>query len=271
MKLASMDGANFSVQRLFDSCAVKEDFEAIFEELPDNYTEILAKNYSGVFSSLANACERLRTKQGPFLNSIVKTLLCEEPPSRQSEILMALATLRTFEDLEQIRKRSNQSIIVNLHGSMVVQAILKFNKPIRLINSIMSTNTEELVVLFSDPKGSRIVDAFIDSQFVGEKSRDKLLKKLENYWAKLATGVHGSRCLDKLWEKAQIKQRIFIMEELSAAGESLRATKSGSIVSSKLNVALFARSRKEWTESIDKPEKTKTLFADIIGKDNSKT
>ncbi|XP_015601510.1 nucleolar protein 9 [Cephus cinctus] len=262
--LALKEGANFSVQRLLDGCSTTENFEQIFEELSLHYKEILNKGYTGVLTSLANACGRLRTKQGAFINSITKALGCDEPAERHSSTALVIATLKHYDELESHRKRSDRSLPINLHGSLIVQAILKFNKPIKIVNSLLESTGEDLAVLFSDPKGSRILDVFMESTSIGEKSREKLIRRLQGYWAKLACGIHGSRSLERMWDKAQEKRRISIMQELAEAGESLNSTKSGACIAAKLQVPLFARSRKLWSESLGKEEKTKAMFASII-------
>lgn len=263
-QLSLTKSTNFSVQRLLDHCTVKEDFEKIFEEIVTCLPEILEKGYTGVLASLGNACSRLQTKQGAFVTELLKVLRCEAN-EKQHSIVACLATLKTQEQLEESRKQNNMNFQTNLHGSLIVQAILKFNKPIKIVNSLLEMDKEELLSLFGDPKGSRIVDAFMDSKYIGEKSREKLAKKMKGCWAQLASSTHGSRSLERIWQWARINQRIVIMEELVAIGESLRSTKSGQIIFNKLNVPLFARNKKDWTEALGKEEKTRALFANIIG------
>ncbi|XP_053981137.1 nucleolar protein 9 [Hylaeus volcanicus] len=263
-QLSLTQSTNYSVQRLLDHCTVKEDFEKIFEEILTCFEEILNKGFTGVIASLANACSRLQTKQGAFVNQLSKVLHCEA--KEKTHLLAAcIATLKTQEQLEEFRKQDNSKYGVNLHGSLTVQAILKFNKPIKIVNSLLETDREELSSLFSDTKGSHIVDAFMDSKYIGEKSREKLAKKLKGCWAQLAASTHGSRSLERIWQWARINQRISMMEELAAVGESLRSTKSGQIIYNKLNVPLFARNKKDWTDALGKEEKTRALFANIIG------
>ncbi|XP_015121551.1 nucleolar protein 9 [Diachasma alloeum] len=263
-ELSLMKGANFCVQRLMDHCPTKEEFEAIFSEISEYFPEILGRQHTGVLSSLGSACLRLQAKQGPFVNVVAKGLKCDEPQERQLFLVPLAARLITYEQFESA-KRQGRSIPLHLHGSLILQAILQFNKPIKIVNSMFSMDAEELAALFSDPKGSRILDAFMDSKFVGEKSRDKLAKQLKGHWVTLACGTHGSRCLDKIWQYSKDNQKIHIMEELAAAGEAMNSTKTGRLISAKLNVSLFARSRKEWSEARGKEEKAKTLFASIIG------
>ncbi|XP_011304920.1 nucleolar protein 9 [Fopius arisanus] len=262
-ELSLMPGANFSVQRLMDYCPTKEQFEEIFDEISGHFLEILERQNTGVLASLGNACWRLQTKQGPFVIVVAKGLKCDEPQERQLLLAPLIARLVNYEQFDAA-KRSNRNIQLHLHGSLILQAILQFNKPIKIVNSLLSLEGEELAMMFSDPKGSRILDVFMDSKFVGEKSRDKLAKQLQGYWVTLACGIHGSRCLDKIWQHSKDNQRIRIMEELAGAGEAMNSTKTGRIISAKFNVPLFGKNRKEWSETRGQEEKTRALFASII-------
>jgi hypothetical protein len=40
-------------------------------------------------------------------------------------------------------------------------------------------NTGDLKTVLTDPKGCHVMDAFMKSEFVGEKSRDRIIKKLQ--------------------------------------------------------------------------------------------
>ncbi|XP_043475166.1 nucleolar protein 9 [Leptopilina heterotoma] len=264
-ELSIMGKANFCVQRLLENCGTKEIFDDIFDEISNHFEMILQRKFTGVLFSVAEACSRLHTKQGLFINCLMKILHCEDA-ARQGQIARLTASLVNFEKLEQARKEK-QIVPLQLHGSLIVQQMLNFNKPIKIVNSLLEADAEELAFIFSDMHGSRIVNCFMSSQYIGEKSREKLAKKLQGYWVELACSTHGSRSLERIWEKAKENQRIIIMEELTKAGESLRSSKTGRIISTKFNVPLFARSRKEWSESQGKDEKTKALFADIVNPD----
>ncbi|KAK9305037.1 hypothetical protein QLX08_003737 [Tetragonisca angustula] len=265
-QLSLMRSTNFSVQRLFDHCNVKEHFEQLFEEIHSYFFDILDKGHTGVLVSVANACLRLQTKQGAFVTELLNVLDCGAN-EKQHRILTCVISLKKSENCETSEgKMGNDSrCLISLHGSLIVQAILKFNKPIKIVNSLLETDVEKVAQIFEDPKGSRIVDAFMDSKYIGEKSREKLAKKLKGYWSQLAKSTHGSRSLDRIWAWASMNHKMLIMEELTEVGESLRSTMSGQIMSKKLNVPLFARNRNDWKEGLGKEEKTKALFANIIG------
>ncbi|KAH0563879.1 hypothetical protein KQX54_007732 [Cotesia glomerata] len=261
--------------RLLETClmvATPKRFKKLYTKYFQEYIlEIINKGFMGVLSSLANACLRLQSKQGPFVNAISKSLGCDEPAERQKQIVPLISRLITYDQSTAAKKNDRyKNISLNLHGSLIIQAILQFNKPIKIVNSLLEMNGDELADLFSDPKGSRILDVFMDSKFIGEKSREKLAKSMKNHWSQLALGIHGSRSLDKFWEYSKQNQRFIIMDELSNAGQELKASKSGRIIYNKLNVAVYSRDKKLWVEAQGKDDKAKALFANIISKTDDK-
>jgi len=81
---------------------------------------------------------------------------------------------------------------------MIVQNLLKFNKPIKVrycrdcvlennlnlfilqvVNNLNNLDTERLVYLLCDVKGSYIGNAYFESTFIGERSREKMIWKLK--------------------------------------------------------------------------------------------
>ena len=83
--------------------------------------------------------------------------------------------------LTKLQKSSefSEETPVNLHGTLIAQEILHFNKPIKLVNSIMASDSEKLCQILSDPRGCHITDAFMTSPTIGEKSRESLIKTLQ--------------------------------------------------------------------------------------------
>ncbi|KAG8223528.1 hypothetical protein J437_LFUL002579 [Ladona fulva] len=237
-KLVTHSKANFTVQRLFDFCPDKELMAECLDEVietEDAMEKIFKSGYFGVFSSMAKACKRLGHKQGVFL------LKGKQKPNESNRY------------------------IVNLHGSLVIQAMLHFNKPIKVVNSLLDMNPQELQVLFCDPKGSRILDAYMESVFVGAKSRERMIKKLGGMFVELAVSKHGSRSLEAAWAAVAIKQRHGIACELSSRDGQLTASPYGRIISSKIALPLFRQSLEEWLQFQSGQEKKRDLFADIIG------
>ena len=123
-------------------------------ELDANLEEIFASNNSGVILAIGQTCKKLGAKQAHFLVALMKTLKCFEE-NHQNKFLLNLSKMApTNSDPENSKK-------INLHGTLLVQEILHFNKPIKLVNSLLNTDAEKLSNLLSDPRGCHITDAFM--------------------------------------------------------------------------------------------------------------
>lgn len=187
IELSDMRSANFAVQKLLDNIKVKEDFETIFDELSPNIENLL-RTHTGVVHALCQSCLRLCAKQGPFVQCLQTALHCTAPKEKSDRFAVLTMKLKPYE-LEV----SDKSNFVHLHGSLILQSMLNFNKPIKLVQSLLDTPSIELAELFCSPRGSHIVDAFLQSKFVGEKSREKFLKHMDGHYLDMAVTKHGSR------------------------------------------------------------------------------
>ena len=67
----------------------------------------------------------------------------------------------------------------NLHGSLLVQQLVKFADPSLVVASVLAMLPSDLLAMACNPIGSHVVDAFITSHSVGQKSRDRFYGKLQ--------------------------------------------------------------------------------------------
>ena len=187
-------------------------------EFDDNLEDILASGNSGVVLSLAQALRRLSAKQAHFLVAIMKSLHCYEPSPNQLKLVPLLVHLSTKEIYDEACQNADNSmqLNVNLHGSLILQELLHFNKPIKVVNSLLGMEANMLMVLLCDRRGCHITDSFFLSKNIGEKSRDGLIKALQGHLVTMACSKHGSRSIDKMWEKASERGRELMAHELSA-------------------------------------------------------
>lgn len=109
----------------------------------------------------------------------MELLDCVDPVERQIKFALCLSKFTSFDKLQSTSDQNLQEDKLSLQGTLILQLMLEFNKPIKIVNSILNTETEDLKNLFSNSMGSHIVDSYVKSTFVGEKSREKLLKKLQ--------------------------------------------------------------------------------------------
>ncbi|KAJ8710416.1 hypothetical protein PYW07_009782 [Mythimna separata] len=175
-QLASMPMLNYTVQRLIDNCDVKEEFEPMFEELSDKLGALLACGNTGVLVALAKACLRLKAKQAQYLNSLEAALKCTTPEHQKYFSVLCLRLLPADRvDLTTLDKE----YFINVHGSVILQCILDFQRPAKAVNSLLELTTDQLMIVFCDAKGCHVADALCKGQYVGVKARDKLIWRLK--------------------------------------------------------------------------------------------
>lgn len=257
--LGNMRSGNFAVQKLLDNCKTKEDFEAIFDEIAPSLEDLLRIGHTGVVSALAQACLRLSAKQGAFVTAIQSALHCTAPKERFERLSVLTMKLKPFEVAA-----NDKSNFVHLHGSLILQAMLRFNKPIKLVQSLLDTKPTELADLFANARGSHVVDAFIDSKFIGEKSREKFIKHMNGTFLDLAISTHGSRAVEAMFAASGDNQKTRIVKELSEKLNQLKGCPSGRLLNYKFHVETYALSPTTWKASFNKETKVQKLFKDII-------
>ena len=106
----------------------------------------------------------------------MKSLHCYEPSQHQSKFVPLLLRLCPREVAEE---GDGGDLRVHLHGSLILQEILAFNKPIKVVNSLLGMPPKELKTVLSDPRGSHVTDAFMSSPTIGEKSREAVVRALK--------------------------------------------------------------------------------------------
>nr|CAD7587749.1 unnamed protein product [Timema genevievae] len=254
--------ANHCVQRLFDHCKEKVEFEAMYDELGEHFGSILESRHTGVLVSVAQACHRLGAKQGSLQQHLMKALHCWEPPQQQLLFVPLLVRLVTMETFKQ---NKDSPLFVQLHGSLILQSMLHFKKPIKVVASILSMSSSDLRDVLSNPKGCHVTDVFMSSEYIGEKSRDKLIHTLKGNFVKMACSKHGSRSLDAVWKATNLKQKMMIVEELSSKESILNSDQFGSHFARIAGVSLYKHKKEDWKEAQAKHINKKLLFADIIG------
>lgn len=239
IELCESPNLNFAVQRLIDAMANKETFEEIFNTLTPEFAKLLQIGHTGIVLALCKACERLGVKQGQFIQSLLKSLDCGA--EKTSKCIMPVITLTP---LSVVEEKSDAEI--NLHGSLILQHIFQFNKPIKIVQSLLDMKPQDIANIFCDQKGSRIADAYLESKFIGEKSREKLIKHLEGMFLKMALSKSGSHVLEKFYKLSSDGQKEMIVKELSERVNQLNSCVPGRIINYKFSVEAYARNVNQW-------------------------
>ncbi|XP_017002074.2 nucleolar protein 9 [Drosophila takahashii] len=245
--LARQQGTNFSVQRLLQHIKEVSDFEAVFTELQPHVEELLKMGYTGVVSGLSAACLRLGTKQAQMIAALQSALHVSGDKEKSKLFFNCLVKLKPFEVLG-----SDESGFVHLHGSLIAQHVLQFNKPIFLVNCILDLPATQLAQVFNTPNGSHIVDAFMQSKFIGEKSRERLIRQLDGFYVDLAITRHGSRVFEQCFNASQEAQKLRMAKELFAKANMLKGSPHGRIIYTKYRLDTYKLSPSQWQESLSK-------------------
>lgn len=259
VRLGLMKSGNFAVQKLLAKIKVKEDFEAIYDELGDSIESLLQIGHTGVVCAMAQACLRLSLKQGPFMQQFQAALDCLAPKEKSDKF--ALVTLKLKPYSVVIQDTSN---FVHIHGALILQSMLKFNKPIKLVQCLLDMKNVDLAEIFCSPKGSHVVDAFMESSFIGEKSRERLIKHMMDCYLNMATSRHGSWVVEKLFNAAGDQQKARIVKELAEKINQLNGTPSGRLLNHKFRIDTYRLSPDQWRATFNKESKAEKMFKDIL-------
>ncbi|XP_039955628.1 nucleolar protein 9 [Bactrocera tryoni] len=260
--LAKEQLTNFAVQKLLQHIKEKEDFENVFNELVNDIEDLLKIGHTGVVETLVGACLRIGSKQAQSIVSLQTAL--HTPASDKQKVKSFFHCLIKLKPYEVTQ--ADNSAFVHLHGSLIVQHILRFNKPIFLVNCILDTPAEQLVTIFNTPNGSHIVDAFLQSKYIGEKSREKFIRYMEGFYVDLATSKFGSRVVDSCFVAAQEAQKGRIVKELAEKTNMLKSTPFGRLLYNKFRVETYRLSATQWKASFhaNKEQRVDKLFKDIV-------
>ncbi|CAL1274323.1 unnamed protein product [Larinioides sclopetarius] len=230
---------NFIIQRLFDVVESKALLELMSEKIETIFDKILSCRNYGLFISIAGACNRLKTRQAQFIKNIMHCLQCSEPEEKQIQLVPRLLGFQISDQ---------PKIVICLQGSLLVQAILKFQKPIKVVNSILNMKPQELGHLACHMQGCHVLNAFLTSTTVGEKSKDKLIQSLKPCIINIASDRNGSLTLSRMWMLLTMKQKSSMAQILVQEEKTLNGNNNGSVLLKKCGIFYFKKNIEKWRE-----------------------
>ncbi|KAK6632249.1 hypothetical protein RUM44_007284 [Polyplax serrata] len=261
VELSKSKSGNFAIQKLIGNCNSKKMFGKIFAKLESEMEEILNAGNSGVLLAVVKACGRLEICQGACMTMLSKTFHMKD----NKDIVPTLSLMTPAENV------NFEEGTFNIHGCLVIQEILGFRKPGNVVRSLLDMTESNVVKLLCDTKGCHITDAYIKGQYVGEKNKDKLFKKLQGHYLELATSKHGSRSLDAIWSVTGVQQKALLADELKLNQSNLYASVYGKNFAWKIHLDNFRRNKEEWMKVFKTSETAEKYFADILPPKRQKT
>ncbi|GFN95952.1 nucleolar protein 9-like [Plakobranchus ocellatus] len=265
--------ANYILQKMLSCVRQSDMMEELLTDIKPYLEDILAVNHIGIVTKLAEACRRTNTGQEDFLKALMGAFHCLEPEDRQKKVAPLLASLQTYEVFfnpgqnqaetkEGEKPASSMPLLkaVNIHGSLMLQQLLQFQRTQQVASSLVGLTTPELVSLCCDRCGSHIVDI----RTVLEKNKVAFLKKLQGSYINIACNRNGSRCLENVWNASALKQKIHIAEDLAKNQERLEGDQWGRFLYRNFALFKFSQRRKEWMDVQAASSKKKQLIKDIL-------
>ncbi|XP_005102065.1 nucleolar protein 9 [Aplysia californica] len=262
--------ANYVLQKMLSTISEKKLMQNILDDISKYIEDILAVNHCGIVTKLAEACQRTGVGQEQFLQVLMSAFHCYEPESKRTKIVPLVASFQTYEVFykaaEDSKEEGASALLktVSYHGSMILQQLLQFSKPVTVVMSVLELSAAELLFLACNHKGSHVVDVFFQSPTVKDKHKDTLVKKLVGLYINMACNKVGSRCLENIWKLVSIPLRVLIAEDLSKYNERLEGDFSGRFIFNNFALHKFVTRRKEWREIQGANSKKKQLLKGIL-------
>jgi hypothetical protein len=154
----------------------------------------------------------------------------------------------------------------SLPGSTIVQTLLTFAAPHCdvVVQSMVAASADFLVLLARD-QNSFIFDRVFASATVAPELKQQLVDKLLPSVVDLAQHNIGSRVVEACFAAADLDRKRAVASALAAQFETVRASKSGAFVLRNCRISASGELAPGWEQQHRKLEKTRRMFADIIG------
>ena len=138
--------------------------------------DLLFLGHTGVVVKLAEAAVACPEVQPVLLEAILKAFHTDAHPDSCAPVILALLTYDVF--YETSEEGSIKPHPFTLHGSLLLQALLKFEDVKTVPRSVLKMSVKELVRVSCDPQGSHVVTTFLGSPTIPAKRKEKLVAKL---------------------------------------------------------------------------------------------
>ena len=170
-------------------------------ELLPHLEDVLFAGHSGVVVKMAEAGLRTPDQQSEILKTLLTVFHAETNTSVCVPLFLTLTAFEVYAEHVQSRESDsdlervgNETIhfhtftlssplfviqkSVHVQGSLLVQALVKYDNPRVIVRSLLGMETEDIMWLSRDMSGSHVIDAFLTSPTVKSAKKKKLVDKL---------------------------------------------------------------------------------------------
>nr|CAD7406870.1 unnamed protein product [Timema cristinae] len=233
------------LQTLLQFCRGKDDFETIYNEICEDLEGVILNKNTAVIVSLAQTCLRFEVNQGWFVLHLMRALHCDFPPGNHHRFIAHVLMLRVLG--ENTREKD---FTIHPHGIALLEAMLRFEFPNKVISGMLKLKHHELCQLLSHHPDATIIRTFVENPNIPTNSMTKLFNMLVGRFTSLAGSEYGSRSLEVMWKAVEARRKVQIMDELTKQRETLQ-----NIPCSKFILKKFARdyysAKRELSEQVD--------------------
>nr|CAD7577412.1 unnamed protein product [Timema californicum] len=253
------------VNNLLDHCTDLDQMEDMYNELGENFEILLDKRHTSILVHLAEACCRLKVKQGCFQEHMMQALHCLSPPGDPKLFVSLLLSLQPEEN---ILEDGIESFFVEQDGAQILINMFQFTRPMETATNFLQMAPEEMLILLNDSNGPSVLNAFLSSKYIEQACKAGLVPALKladalvvlsstaedgeievrisGYLATLACSQFGSTSLQFIWENGTLADCLAMVEELSLSEKILNRDECGSAISVNFGLFHYGRSVQEW-------------------------
>eukprot|EP00027_Filamoeba_sp_ATCC50430_P009081 CAMPEP_0168559772 /NCGR_PEP_ID=MMETSP0413-20121227/10705_1 /TAXON_ID=136452 /ORGANISM="Filamoeba nolandi, Strain NC-AS-23-1" /LENGTH=520 /DNA_ID=CAMNT_0008591029 /DNA_START=219 /DNA_END=1777 /DNA_ORIENTATION=+ len=274
LELSHHKQANWSVQHLIANANHGAQVQMFFEELQDNFAELIRASRAGIILKLVEAAAKHKTCQKDIYKALIKVFsnnLHEEKSKKKSE-----STAETKPSLTWfvfMNSNPTDASPVSAVGCLIFQAVLHFETNIikPLLQSLDELSFSILRKLAYDQSGSRVVEALMTSTAIDTKVKNKLIHAFEGKYVELSMNKFGAFCMEKMYRTTDIKTKKLIAEELAAAEQQMMANLYGKIVMVNCRILDYISKRQLWETNEKQRETKRKAFAELLDDTSQQT
>jgi len=146
--------------------------------------------HTGLVVQLVQAAVKFSDLQVTIFSMLQKAFHIESHPKCTAQVILPLVTHEVYAEgngvsADATREEEgggggavSQALSPTLHGSLLLQALLKYEDSTVVARSLLLHSAEDLLQLCCDPCASHVLTTFFTSSTVSNKKKDKMTTKL---------------------------------------------------------------------------------------------
>lgn len=251
MQLVLHSNANFVIQRML-SCRFlqfKERFSKMYKLVSEAIPVIYGSHKMGVIQKLAEQCLIKKTYQKKLYKSLLKLFECEDEDICHHFVYFT-ATSSTYPQCKKALDNHQSTRQVTYHGSLLVQALLKFDESdSQVVEGLMRLSKEQVLGFIKSAPGSHMIDEFFNCDNVQHTRKQQFLNfVLQSCVCEFACDKYGSRIVENLFKSSPLNKKLQIVEALAEHADVIGNDRFGRHIHRNLAVRMFVSRPDQWRE-----------------------